>query len=175
MNNPIEIPQSKKKIILLILGSLVFVVLGACLYFEIIPNNDRMNASFIKIVGIVSMVFFGLTLAIGIKRIVHTKLGLIINEKGIMDNSTATSVGFIPWRDITGVQPIKVASTNFLIIHVKNPQNYIDKGKNMLVKQSLKYNLNNHGSPIAIGSTTLSMKFNTIGKLVNEAFEKRTS
>lgn len=172
MNSPIEIPQSKKKILLLILGSLAFVVLGYCFYFEIIPNDGNFNETFIKIVGIASMLFFGLTLLIGVNRMFKTKPGLIINEKGITDNSTATSVGFIPWRDITSVEPIKVVSTSFLIVHVKNPESYISKETNTLVKKSLQYNRKNHGSPIAIGSTTLAMKLQKIEAFINENFEK---
>ncbi|MGH1385481.1 STM3941 family protein [Kordia sp.] len=174
MNTPIEIPQSKKKIVFLILGSLVFVTLGFCFYFEVIPNNGNFNETFIKIVGIASILFFGLTLLIGINRLIKTKPGLIINEKGIIDNSTATSVGFIPWKDITSINPIKVLSTSFLIVHVKNPESYISKGKNALIKKSLQYNLKNHGSPIAIGSTTLAMKLQKTEALIKEGLEKHT-
>ena len=172
MNDEIIIPQSKKKIILLILGSLAFVVLGFCLYFEIIPHNERFNPTFIKITGIVAILFFGLTFIIGISRMIKPKPALIINSKGIVDNSTATSVGFIKWNDITGFQQVKIASNNFLVVHVKNPNSYIDNSKNMLTKQSLKYNHNNFNSPIAIGAAVISLKLQEIEKLLMEASDK---
>ncbi|WP_394334128.1 STM3941 family protein [Kordia jejudonensis] len=101
-----------------------------------------------------------------------SKAALIINEEGITDNSTLTNVGFIPWKDVTDFQPFKIASNNFLIIHVKNPKTYLKKAKNSIIRQSLMYNFNHYGSPIAINTSSLSKKIEEIEQLLLTASEK---
>ncbi|WP_420572543.1 STM3941 family protein [Kordia sp.] len=163
MSDQIEIATSKRKMFLYTLGSIAFVVSGFFIY---------KNESNLKFIGMIAMLFFGLTGILALKRLIQSKAGLIINSKGIIDNSTATSVGFIPWQDINGFQPIKVVSNDFLVVHVKNPKAYINKEKNILTRQSLQYNLNNYGSPIAINSASLVSKFETTEQILLKASKK---
>jgi len=160
MNDEIIIPQSKKKIILLIVGSLTFVIAGFYIY---------QKESDLKFIGIIDILFFGLIVITAIWRLIQPKAAIIINSRGITDNSTITSVGFIPWNDITSFQQVKVASNNFLVVHVKNPTTYIENSKNILTRQSLKYNYNSLKSPIAIGAAVISVKLHEVEKLLIKA------
>ena len=40
----------------------------------------------------------------------------LVDEKGITDNTNATSVGLIEWDDITGIDRLEIASSKILII-----------------------------------------------------------
>ncbi|WP_298424850.1 STM3941 family protein [uncultured Kordia sp.] len=148
---------------LLVIGSLIFIIAGFYIY---------STESNLKFIGIIGILFFGLTGVTGIRRLIKPKAALIINSKGITDNSTVTSVGFIPWKDVIGFQPVKVTSNNFLVVQVKNPTTYIDNSKNMLTKQSLKYNYSSFNSPIAIGEVTLPLKLTEVEKILLNALKK---
>lgn len=165
MNDEIIIPTSKKKMILTIIGSFVFVAAGFFIY---------LTKSNLKFIGIIAILFFGLIGITAIWRLIKPKAALIINSKGIIDNSTATSIGFIPWKDITGFQPVKVATNNFLVVYVKNPTTYIDNSNNILTKQSLKYNYNSFNSPIVIGEVALPIKLTEVEKMLLEASQKHS-
>ncbi|MDI9364833.1 MAG: hypothetical protein QM541_07775 [Flavobacterium sp.] len=56
---PINIPLSKKKIVLLIVGSILFVVAGIWMFVFKANHQTHYNPLFIKIVSIASVVFFG--------------------------------------------------------------------------------------------------------------------
>src|SRR5688572_15627450 len=104
MNNRIEIPISKKKLTFMLIGSLVFVSLG--LWFLISPptSNHRLfgNPTLIFAAGISATLFFGLCFVYLLKKIPDKTPGLIIDNDGILDNSSGVSAGFIPWADIKG-------------------------------------------------------------------------
>lgn len=74
----IEIPFSKTKMVLTLLGSLVFIGLG--LWFVIDPpaSNHRVfgNPTRVFTVGLVSMLFFGLVCVVVIRKLVDNRPGL---------------------------------------------------------------------------------------------------
>ena len=102
----VEIQLSKKKIILLSICSFMFVVLG--ILFLIYPENFisyiMRSEEFIRIAGIASVLFFGSTGIYGIIKMLDNKVGLTIDENGIIDNTNATSIGLIKWSEITEIK-----------------------------------------------------------------------
>ena len=170
MIEKIEIPIGKKKIILILFGGL-FLIFGGiwlALYPEnFIPNIFRIrNPDIIRLWGIIGFVFFGLAFAFGIKKLFDKKLGLIIDENGITDNSNASSIGLIKWSDITEIRTEQVASTKFFLIYVKNPEEYIAKPKSRIKRKLLQVNMNGYGTPLSITSNTLSWKFDRLEKQI---------
>lgn len=78
MNEKIEIPFSKNKIYRLIAGSLIFILGGIWIFFN--PNFFHdinivflRNPIVIKSIGAASVLFFGLTGIIGIKKLFDKK------------------------------------------------------------------------------------------------------
>lgn len=171
-NEEIKISPSKRKMILLGLGSLLFVIGGIFIIYVNYNSNINSDNTKALILGGSSIIFFGLGLLISLKKLFSSKPAFIINSRGITDNTTITNVGFIPWKDIVDLQPIKIASNDFLVIYVKNPETYIHKGKNIVTRQSLKYNYKMYGSPIAVNASVLSLKLSKVEKLLLDAFEK---
>lgn len=165
--NLIEIKNSKTKLILMILGSLMFIILG--IFLTINPDKSVSgifrNTSFIRIAGILSILFFGVCLILLLKSIFTNKFNLVINEKGIIDNSSYVSVGMVLWDDITSIKSISVMSTNFLIINVKDPNKYISI-QNTMKKKILKRTLTTYGTPITISSNTLAYNFDELEEIV---------
>src|SRR4051812_22343719 len=101
-SDQIEIRLSKRKLILMLIGSIIFVVLGvSCVinpekYHSIMFNNP----SLIFVTGIASIIFFAICAIAFIIKFGDKRPGLIISDKGIFDNSSGVIAGFIPWSDI---------------------------------------------------------------------------
>jgi hypothetical protein len=172
MIEQIEIKISKVKIGLMTLGSAIFVGLG--IWFVLNPTQfESRNKFWIMIVGIASIIFFGACLLFMFRKLFDNSIGLIINENGITDNSSGTSVGLIEWNDITDIKTAEVASTKFILIETINPEKYIKKAKNSISKRAMKANHKMYGTPLSISSNTLQVKFDELLNTILNAFKNK--
>ncbi len=176
MNDTIEIPLSKKKIILLLLAAITFVAGGIWIATNpeiFIKNIFRIaNPEIIRIGGIAGILFFGTAGIYGIKKLFDKKVGLIIDSNGITDNSNASSIGLIEWNDISEIRTKQVMSTKFLLIDIVNPEKYIGKAKNGIQAKLMKANMNMYETPLSITSNTLKYDFGELEKLIQSEFER---
>ena len=97
--NEIIIPLSKKKTIFLLLVDVVFV--AVCL--KLLTQDHPDSILFAVIIPIIGMLLFGSCGIYMIIKFFDKKPGLIINNEGIIDNSSAISAGLIKWGDITNI------------------------------------------------------------------------
>jgi len=175
MNETIEIPLNKSKIILILIGAIVFIIFG----FLFIKNPEShvttliRSPEMVRIVGIAAVLVFGLCAVFIAIKLFDKKVGLRIDESGITDNSSATSVGLIDWADIQGIQPIQIASAKMLLIMTDNPEKYVDRAKNVISKHAMKSNLKYYGTPVSVFSNSLKIKFEDLEKLLINEFRKR--
>ena len=180
MNNRIEIQLSKKKIILLLIASIGFVICGIMFVYD--PQNFvseyliryRMfnNPEMIRIIGFVAIVFFGMSGFYGIKKLLDKKVGLIIDSSGITDNSNASSIGLIEWNDILDIRTEQIMSTKFLLIDIENPEKYIGKAKSGMKAKLMRSNMKMYGTPLSITSNTLKYNFGELQKLIQTEFKR---
>jgi len=182
MNKIIEIPLSKRKIIIGFIISLLFIV-GSIWIFSIAngfsnrlyPSALRIlvqNPIVVKTIGIIGMIFFSLTAIYSIVKFFDNKIGLILNKKGIIDNSNMSSIGLIEWNDITGIRTMKVKSTNFILIDINNPEIYILKAKNGFKAKLMQMNMNIYDTPLSIVSNTLKIEFGELERIINKEFNE---
>jgi len=157
------IKLSKGKIILLTLGSMAFVVTGIWMWSF---TDMDMDALLYKVVALAAILFFGMTGIYGLTKIFDNKPGLIINEHGLLDNSSAVSGNLIKWSDIEGFDLLQVSTTKFLLIFVKNPQDYLDKA-NWVSRFWMKMNNKYYGTPLSISSSSLQCNFEELLAEVN--------
>ncbi|GAA4272175.1 STM3941 family protein [Aquimarina gracilis] len=169
-----EIYTSKKKSVLLLIGSIVFVVLG--IWFVIEADNLTewriKSPILIRGIGIVAILFFGLGIFAGIKRIIKSEIALIIAAEGISVNPKKSPVEFIKWEDVLGFEEIKIHSTKILIIQVKDPQYWLDKESNTFRKKIMQFNVNNYNSPFNIAANGLDISSKELNNTLNSYFEK---
>jgi hypothetical protein len=182
LNNRIEIPLSKKKIILLLLASIGFV--GGGIWMVLNPENAGrffnpmtkrffyLNSESIQIIGVVGIIFFGIAGIYGFKKLFDKKVGLIIDSIGITDNTNASSIGLIEWNDISDIRTKQVMSTKFLLIDIVNPEKYIGKAKNGLQARLMKANMNMYETPLSITSNTLNYDFGELEKLIQTEYKR---
>lgn len=169
--NKIEIPLSKTKIVLLIVGSLLFVVAGFWIFFYAADQQTRYAPLLAKIAGAAAIVFFATTGIIGLTKLFDGKAGLVIDEKGITDNSSGVSAGLIEWRDITGIRTEQIMANKFLLIDTAQPNKYIERA-NRVKGRIMQSNLKLYGTPLAIASTALKFNFKELEALIRTEFEK---
>ncbi len=170
----IKIPLSKTKITLLLVGSMLFVFSGILAATD--PSrfvSNRYSENTVLFAGVAAIVFFGLCSFFIAKKVFSKTLGLEINEKGIIDNSGAASVGLIEWDDIAGYSKIEIASSKILMIHTSNPEKYIGRATNFIAKKAMTANHKMYGSPLSITANSLKIKFADLERLLAEQIEKR--
>ena len=169
----IEIPISKAKIVLMLTGALAFVALG--LWFVISPPAIQtfqwITPATIKIVGYVSIIFFGLCAFFCIRKLSDKNPGLIIDEKGLIDNSSGLSAGPILWSDIENLSVIEIHGQKLIMLHVKNPQHYIDRHTNLLKRKGMELNNKMYGTPLSISSNGLKTSFDYLLTILNDKLQ----
>ncbi len=170
----IEFKISKKKTIFLVIAGMLFVIVSFLFLFfpHIFQSFLIGNLLLIRFIGLIGFLFFGFVLVLLIKKVFFGKIGIIINEIGIIDNSSYVSVGVIKWEDIKSIEKREVASTRFLLIYVQNPKNYIDKNKNKIKIKLLKANNNSYGTPISISSNFIDCHFEILEETIRNSFSE---
>jgi hypothetical protein len=166
----IEIPLSKKKLILMLIGSIAFVTAG--LWFVINPptisNPFFGNPTVILVTGIASILFFGLCAVYIARKLPDNKPGLIIDNIGLTDNSSGVSAGQILWSDIENISVIEIHRQKLIMLQVKNPQDYIDKQTSSFKRKMMQMNFSMYGTPLSITSNALQIKFDELLNILND-------
>ncbi|WP_291285698.1 STM3941 family protein [Flavobacterium sp.] len=170
----IRIKKNYTKIILLLIAGVIFGIL--CLNMFLNPNKYISfvfrSTSFIKSFGLIASILLFVSIILIATKTLKNKYGLILTEEGIIDLSSVVSIGLIHWKDIKGIKEKKVMSTEFLLIDLHNPNEYLDKAKNKLVLNLLKSNLSMYGTPIALSSVALQCSFHKLKTMLNDNYQK---
>lgn len=178
-NDETIIGLSRRKLVLSILGSCAFVAAGAWLLsFDAarIRSGRSFNFFFnepsvVYGTGVVSILFFGLCGLYASVKLFDKRPGLILNSSGIVDNASGVAAGFIPWPEVLGSGVYEVQKQKMLIIGVRDPQKYIDRGG--ALKRALnRANYKMTGSPVAISSVALKIDFSELVSLFNRYHQK---
>lgn len=164
----VVILKSKKKIYLAILVSIFLIVAGVTLFCVAdsskIPIILSLLALIIIFIGGSGIFFF-------IKNLRGSQVGLVINEIGINDTSKATSLGLIKWEEITDIESINIEGTLFILIHVKEPERFLERTK-YLSRRPLKLGIKMYGTPIIISAHSIQYKFDKLEELLQSSFIK---
>ena len=174
----IEIPLNKSKIILMLIGSLAFIAIGC--WFVIAPptieNSYWGSPAKLTIAGYLSIVFFGLCAFVFLRKLPDNKPGLIIDDTGLVDNSGGLSAGRILWSDVEDISVMEIHSQKMIMLHVTNPQQYIERQKNMFKRKGMEMNNKMYGTPISITANGLKTSFDELlNILMNRLKQTRIS
>jgi len=168
----IVVPLSKFKVGLVLLGSSAFVVLSVLLWpaIDLIP---RRNVSYVWMASALgaSAAFFGVCGLYALRKLFDTAPGLVIDDEGIVDNSSGISAGRIPWSEIIGVHVKTVQRQRFLTIEVRDPQKYVQRAS-FLKRGFVSLNARYFGGPIQISASVLKINFDELHSMISRAFDK---
>jgi hypothetical protein len=163
----LEIAIDKTKIIFAILASVMFIALGFWFVISFATMQTRFSPLLIQILGIASIVFFGLVLFYTIPKYFDKSPGLIFTNKGIVDNTNGTSVGLIEWDDIVEITAIEIWKTKAILLLTDKPEKYIEKA-NSSQDKIMRANLKMYGTPLCITPQTLKIDFEDLYDLILE-------
>jgi hypothetical protein len=156
----IEIPLSKSKLVLMLLGSFTFIAIG--FWFIIVPptpSNSFWGSSIkIAVVSYASILFFGICAFFIIRKIGNNKPGLIIDETGLIDNSSGVSIGRISWSEIEDIFVVEINRQKLIMLQVRNPEEHIARNSGFKRKM-MQMNYKTYGSPLSITSNGLKISF----------------
>lgn len=166
---PLSGHLKKHNLGLLTLSGLGFVALGFWMIY------DSSIPWFGKIVGLLSILFFGFCTLILFSMLMTRRPGIRIDEKGIFDNSSGSSYGFIPWEEISTIE----TERNALIVSLKDRKQTLSHMKGIR-KWLASVNLLLNGSYSIIGLGLVQINKQLLGEyvtkinhaLINEAIEK---
>lgn len=170
-----EIYSSKTKSFYLLIGSAAFVALGIKLVLDAEMFAGERGIPFVtRGIGIVSILFFGLGVFVGIKRLIRSEIALIVDNEGINLNPRKSLTEFVKWADIRGFDEIKINRTRFVIINVKNPQYWIDRETSAFRKKLMQFNIDRFNSPFNIAAAGLDISSDELINTLNSSFDEYT-
>jgi hypothetical protein len=165
------IPLSRTKLALLLLIACLFVVAGWWMFdldaAQIAAQRRYNNPLFVHGIGLLGLVFGALGAVAIARKLFDTSPGLILDERGLTDNASAMSAGFIPWSDITGIQVQQIHRQRLLNVVLADPEAYLARCKPWK-RLLLRGNLRMGASPVAIPSSTLAIGFDELVERVEE-------
>jgi len=94
-------------------------------------------------VGVIGTVFFGIGTVVALFRAVKSKPLLTIKWDGIIDTSSASATGFIPFEEIECIDIINIFGQRVIGVTPKNVTSFVSKlskGKQRAAKLNLKMN-----------------------------------
>jgi hypothetical protein len=144
-------------------GSVGFVAIG--LWFIIAPPTNGkflLEPAKIMIAGFASVLFFGLCAFFLVRKLGDRKPGLVIDSRGLLDNSSGVSAGQILWSDIDRISVIEIHGQKLIMLQVTNPQHYIDKQTSGFKRKLMTMNYEMYGTPLSISSNGLKISFDEL-------------
>jgi hypothetical protein len=167
-NLPIEIPISKTKSLFIILGSLAFI-LGSIWIYSIADTQTDWPPLVLKAVSIMGLLFFGLGILVGVKKLIDKNPGLIIDDHGILNASGFGKPQFIPWKSITSFRLIEIERTKLIQLFINNAEEVINSQSRWKQKM-MRMSQSQYGTPISISCVTLKIDS---GKLLQLLLERQ--
>jgi hypothetical protein len=118
--------------------------------------------------GGLALLVFGAATISAASRLFGRQPGLVLDHEGILDNTSFSSVGRVPWTEITGVRVVHppgfrnrpfgptIRPPRFVIVDVRDPRPFLRRG-NLLKRWLIRANAWGLGSPVAIAPSSVDV------------------
>ncbi|GAB2815545.1 STM3941 family protein [Ferruginibacter profundus] len=163
----ILIPFSKKKLRLILVLALAFVAAGifcTTLQDSLYLSDFGLTVTY-KQSGYFLIALFTVAAIIIVYKMWDKSPKLIIDHLGITDKTGNTEIF---WQDITKLSVFTTHGQRMLMIHVSNPQEYMDRQTKTINRKSMWVNYKMHGTPLSINTNTLDISMEELIKIINE-------
>lgn len=158
----VEIGRSRLKTFFLILGAIGFVLGG--IWMIKAPDTDLFE----KIIGGISILFFGAATPLGIKKLITNDVALELSETCLIIEPKSTKKYVLPWGEILGFDEISINGTKIITIRVSNPQDWINRETNSIKRKMMQFNFNNYRTPFNITSTGLNVSHGKLLEILHD-------
>lgn len=161
--------RSRIKTFLLLLGAIAFVLIG--IWMITTSGTDVLE----KVIGGISILFFGAAIPIGIKKLITNEPALELSENHLIIEPQSNKKFVLPWNIILEFDVINIKSTKIITIKVSNPKDWIDKETNPIKRKLMQFNLNSYGTPFNIASSGLDISHKKLMELLDNFLKKNNS
>lgn len=173
------IPTRRVRFVLATVGSLALAVFGLSLYLldpqwtagprsPSQPSPDQPSP--VQILGLVAFAGLGAGAMFSMNQLLTRGPGLTLSSAGLLDHTSPTATGIIPWAEITGFQLITNRRSRLLAVKLTDPEKYILRGS-PLRQITSRVNVTKCGSPILISTSALHLEVDELEELCRHYLE----
>ena len=155
--------RSRAKSLAGLLGCVLFVAASLAIIAE--------GSALTLIVGAVGALTFGGFGIAWIVLLLRTGPGLVVDDTGFDDRSSASAVGRVSWVDVRVLSRRSIAGTSLVVVDVRDPEAYSAR-LSRFARVVATANRHMLGSPVVISSVSLKISFESLSKLLNEGLEQ---
>ena len=138
------------KMALIALGRLLFVLCAPLLWGTV--------DTFFRAVAVADVLFFGFCAVFALSRLLKPRPSLVLDQRRVTDNASATGAGFIAWEEIAAVGLTDFGTNRFLVIIPYDTQAILTR-QPLFKRKVMAANMGLVGSPVTIpGHTTMPLE-----------------
>lgn len=161
----VVIYPSRARLILLTLGSLLFLLLGLWIGF----GREAMNIPMWKVLvaSYLGVPFFSFCFFYTVYRLMVRRPALILSIEGIIDQASAVSAGLVRWEEIDRIFAGTMQRQTFVSIAVKTPDHFMSRVGGLKARL-MRMNISLVGAPVNIPVNALPMTVPQILQTIRE-------
>ncbi|PRW63600.1 STM3941 family protein [Actinopolyspora mortivallis] len=165
---------NRVRLSLVTLGALVFALFGLFMCYEALTAmRSAPRAGLFLATGGLGVAFFGACLVYGALRLFRPRPVVLLDNAGLRDHASLTSVGFIAWDEIAGAMADVDGTQRVLSIVLDDPEKLLRRVpgfKGFLLRTNTRMT----GTPVNISQTTVAMPIPQLAAEIRLATEKTT-
>ena len=169
MNN-LEIQTNKSRIAFLTFIHLLSLILGIVAVYYIYLFGF-ISITLILVLSLFLLIF-PILLYLNLKVIFNSKAGLIINDKGIIDNIQITKLGLIEWKNVKGFRTTRMFFSDILLLDVLD-KDMLMRNLNKMQKNNAENSFKKFGTPCVINLSNLKYEKDDLLKIIIEHIKKQ--
>ena len=159
----VEVKRSRVKGLAAFLGCALFILAS----LAIIAQGSALTLV-VGTAGLLTFTGFGIG---WIVLLLRTGPGLVVDDTGFDDRSSATAVGRVSWVDVRLLSRRSIAGTPLVVVDIRDPEAYSAR-LSRFARVVATANRHMLGSPVVISSVSLKISFESLSKLLNEGLEQ---
>ena len=170
MTHTTEVQLNRTNLLRILSLSAVFLAIGIYLFqldAEGIESWRRYNVPIVVHgIALAGIAIFGLSIARVLPKLFDHTPGLVLDAHGLTDNSSASSCGFVPWSEISGLEERKIYNQRVLYVLLRDRDQYI-ASHGPLKRVTLEIMKPSAPSPVAILADSLVIGFDDLVALIS--------
>ncbi len=169
-NEAVEVAPNKKRVpVVPIIGIMISIFLFyGLLTLKRSDNENKIFWYYLLIGFFISALYYTIITAFDyLRAMLSSKARLVITDRGIEDNLSIFSCGYISWAEVTGVQLIEILTSKFLVININNADLLMQQ-QSKWKQKTLRSYLKQFGSPVVIAQKKVGLKLEELKDIIRE-------
>ncbi|UVI30804.1 STM3941 family protein [Paenibacillus spongiae] len=160
---------SPRKLLGLCAASIIFVLIGGGMIAISLSEEDSSVP--ILVIGLISILFFGLCLIYVLYRLLNKKPSIVLDDQGIMDDSSYIGGGLLRWDQIEEIMLYDFMGQRFIGLKLVDTQAFLTQ-QSGLKKVLIKLNRGMVKAPVNISQQGVTMPLGELYVQMMERWER---